>query len=99
LEDALGALGMTDAFTPGTADFSGMDGARDLFVQAVVHKALVRVDEEGTVAAAASAVAVAGAGPPDEQKIFEADRPFVFLIRDRKTEAILFLGRVLDPTA
>ncbi len=100
LKETLGAMGLSDAFAPGAADFSGMDGTRDLFVQEVVHKALVRVDEEGTEAAAATAVVVGlTAAPPLDEVEVTVDRPFIFLIRDRKTGPILFLGRVLDPTA
>jgi serpin B len=100
LKDALSAMGMADAFVPGAADLSGMDGTRNLFIQQVIHKALVRVDEEGTEAAAATAVAIGMLSAPP-QRIVEVviDRPFIFLIRDRKTGTILFLGRVLNPTA
>lgn len=93
LKPALTALGMKEAFTD-DADFSGLDGKKDLFVAAVVHKAFVEVNEEGTEAAAASGVAVAQKGMPPE---FRADRPFVFAIRDTRSGAILFLGRVVDP--
>ena len=96
LRDTLVAMGMTDAF--GRADFSGMTGTRDLFISAVIHKAFVDVNEEGTEAAAATAVVIrplnGGGSPP----AFRADHPFLFLIRDTKTGAILFLGRILDPT-
>ena len=96
LGDTLVAMGMTDAF--GRADFSGMTGTRDLFISAVIHKAFVDVNEEGTEAAAATAVVIrplnGGGSPP----AFRADHPFLFLIRDTKTGAILFLGRILDPT-
>jgi serpin B len=98
LGDTLVAMGMTDAFDSGRADFSGMTGTKDLFISAVVHKAFVEVNEEGTEAAAATAVVArmtAVAEPPPE---FRADHPFLFLIRDTKTGAILFLGRILDPT-
>ena len=98
LKDTLVAMGMADAFDPGRADFSGMTGAKDLSISAVVHKAFVDVNEEGTEAAAATAVVArmtAVAEPPPE---FRADHPFLFLIRDTKTGAILFLGRILDPT-
>jgi len=91
-------MGMADAFDPAKADFSGMTGTKDLFISAVVHKAFVDVNEEGTEAAAATAVVArmtAVAEPPPE---FRADHPFLFLIRDTKTGAILFLGRILDPT-
>jgi len=100
LKEALSGMGMTDAFVLGLADLSGMDGTRDLFILDVVHKALVRVDEEGTEAAAATAVMVAGSEAPFDELIeLTIDRPFIFLIRDINTGAILFLGRVLDPTA
>jgi serpin B len=101
LRDALAALGMPDAFVWRQADLSGMDGTRELFVVNVVHKAVIEVDEERTVAAAATAVPVAASAPPSEPEIVEMtiDHPFILLIRDEKTGAILFLGRVLDPTA
>ena len=82
------------------ADFSGI-GEEPLKISEVVHKAFVEVNEEGTEAAAATAVGmVLGAGlgsPPPQPKVFKADHPFLFLIRDRKTNAVLFSGRVLDP--
>lgn len=92
----LQALGMTDAFQGGVADFSGMDGARGLFVQDVVHEAFVSVDEKGTEAAAATAVIVGRTSIP-EQATFTADRPFLFVIRDNPTGAVLFLGQVTSP--
>jgi serpin B len=100
LNDVLRSLGMAKAFTPGEADFSGMNGKRNLYISAVVHKAFVAVDEEGTEAAAATGVAMAlTAAPMPEQIIeFRADHPFVFLIRDLQTGAILFMGRVTDPS-
>ena len=100
LGDKLAALGMTDAFT-GKADFSGMDGQRDLYISAVIHKAFVDVNEEGTEAAAATAVvmrAMAMMLEPPPTPVFRADHPFLFLIRDNHTGSILFLGRVTDPT-
>ncbi len=97
LQDPLGKLGMQDAFVPGTADFSGMDGTRDLFISAVLHKAFVAVDEAGTEAAAATAVIVAAGAMPSEPVQFKADRPFIFAIRDLDTGALLFLGRVVNP--
>ncbi len=98
LKDALRRLGMKEAFS-GDADFSGMTGGRDLFISDVYHKAFVAVDEEGTEAAAATAVVMeltAVAGRPVEVKV---DRPFVFLIRDIDSGAILFLGHVVNPAA
>ncbi|MHC5051707.1 MAG: serpin family protein [Planctomycetota bacterium] len=98
LADTLAALGMPTAFSGG-ADFSGMDGKGGLFISAVEHKAFVAVDESGTEASAATAVVMKRGGLARGTKLFRADRPFLFLIRDRKTGRILFLGRVLDPRA
>lgn len=96
LSETLEAMGMVDAFH-GSADFSGMTGQRDLFISAVVHKAFVDVNEEGTEAAAATAV-VMGRGI-SLSPVFEADHPFLFLLRENSTGSILFLGRVVDPAA
>jgi len=98
LKDALTTLGMGVAFTP-EADFSGMNGSRDLFIGDVLHKAFVSVDEEGTEAAAASAVIMAMSAPPSQPIEFTVDRPFVFFIRDIQTSSIIFVGRVLNPSA
>jgi serpin B len=98
LGDVLRAMGMQDAFAPGVADFSGMDGGRDLFIQDVLHKAFIKLDEEGTEAAAATAVVVGITSMPREAAM-TVDRPFVFLIRDRTSGTVLFAGRVLDPEA
>jgi serpin B len=93
LSETLKAMGMVDAF--GNADFSGM--AREpLFIAAVLHKAFVKVNEEGTEAAAATAVVVAR-GMPTRPPVFRADHPFLFLIRENATRSILFLGRVANP--
>jgi len=97
LSDALAAMGMPVAFSA-SADFSGMTGNRELFVQEVVHKAFVSVDEAGTEAAAATAVIMPTSMPPGEPVEVTIDRPFVFLIRDIETGAILFVGRVLNPS-
>jgi serpin B len=91
----LTAMGMPDAF--GAADFSGMDGTQNLFISDVFHKAFVAVDEAGTEAAAATAVVV-GESLPMVDVTLTIDRPFVFLIRDRETGSILFLGRVVAPS-
>jgi len=98
LRETLTALGMPDAFLWEVADFSGMTGNRDLFIADVIHKAFVSVDEAGTEAASATAVVVPTAMPPEELVEVTVDRPFVFLIRDR-TGTILFVGRVVDPSA
>ncbi len=97
LGDALAAMGMVDAFG-GEANFSGMDGnEKGLYIGAVLHKAFVEVNEEGTEAAAATAVIVSRALPLPPPT-FRADHPFIFLIRENSTGSILFLGRVMDPT-
>ena len=94
----LKSMGMADAFTPGAADFSGMNGKRDLFISAVVHKAFVEVNEEGTEAAAATGVTMSITSMPvNRPPIFRADHPFLFLIRHNQTGSILFMGRVANP--
>jgi serpin B len=98
LSDALAGMGMPAAFDRSAADFSGMTGKKDLFISDVVHKAFVAVDEEGTEAAAATAVIMEAAGEAmPEGIILVIDRPFIFLIRDLQSGQILFIGRVLDP--
>lgn len=97
LRDMLARMGMADAFNR-TADFSGIDGRRDLFAGEVVHKAFVDVSEEGTEAAAATGVAVlAMAMRPQQTAVFRADHPFAFFIRDTASGAILFEGRLIQP--
>jgi len=99
LVEALAAMGMPVAFSD-DADFSGMTGNLDLFISAVIHKAFVSVDEAGTEAAAATAVVMEmKAARPTEPVEVTVDRPFVFLIRDIQSGAILFVGRVLNPSA
>jgi serpin B len=94
----LPALGMKDAFSYPQADFSGMDGSHELYIDAVFHKAFVNVQEEGTEAAAATAVAMKVGSPmPREAVVFRADRPFLFLIREKASGTILFLGRLTAP--
>jgi len=97
LAETLAAMGMPAAFA--RADFSGMDGTRELFISEVVHKAFVAVDEQGTEAAAATAVIIEKGLGPVPQAEFRADRPFIFLIRDIESGAVLFVGRVLNPLA
>ncbi|MBN2111923.1 serpin family protein [Candidatus Woesearchaeota archaeon] len=95
LKETLSAMGMPTAFSM-DADFSGIDGAKGLFIDEVYHKAYVNVDEEGTEAAAATAV-VMEMSAMLEQKIFRADHPFIFMIQERSTGSILFMGRVSNP--
>ena len=98
LGETLAGMGMPDAFGP-RADFSGMSGSKGLWISEVVHKAFVSVDETGTEAAAATAVAVQESGPTKEPIPVTVDRPFIFLIRDTATGTVLFLGRVMNPDA
>jgi serpin B len=94
LNDLLSTLGMPDAFDD-RADFSGINGARDLRIQAVVHKAIIQVDEKGTTASAATGVATGVTSAPPTLVV---DRPFLFFVRHKSTGAILFQGRVVDPS-
>lgn len=97
----LAAMGMPTAFSS-DADFSGMDGKRDLFISAVIHQAFVDVNEEGTEAAAATAVVMrlaAAPANPEPVPVFRADHPFIFLIQDEETGAILFMGRMVNPVS
>ena len=94
LAAALAEMGMPHAFAG--ADFSGMTGKKDLFISKVIHKAFVDVNEEGTEAAAATAVVMERG--VSRTLLFRADHPFVFLIRENKTGSILFIGRIVDPT-
>jgi len=90
----LQALGMKEAFT-GRADFSGMDGTKGSFISLVLHKAFIEVNEQGSEAAAATAVIQKRSMP----RMINVNRPFLFLIRDNRSGSILFLGRMADPTA
>ena len=97
LSDILQNLGMKKAFTPGVADFSGMSSnGKSLFISAVLHQAYIKVDEEGTEAAAATVVVIS---KTTAAITFRADHPFIFIIQERKTGNILFIGRVVDPTS
>jgi len=98
LKKTLSAMGMPVAFTT-DADFSGMDGKRDLYMTDVIHKSFIAVDEAGTEAAAATAVIVGTTAMPASPVEVTIDHPFIFLIRDIKTGTIVFLGRVLNPGA
>ncbi len=102
LKDILIPMGIIDAFSDHRADFSGMDGQTDwLYIGEVLHKAFVSVGEEGTEAAAATAVVIKERSAPSHESpppLFRADRPFLFIIQDNQTRSILFMGRVSDPT-
>jgi serpin B len=102
LDETLMSMGMVDAFDENRADFSGMDGRVVwLYISAVIHQAFVDVNEQGTEAAAATAVVMAARSPGMSRPplIFRADHPFVFLMRDNHTGSVLFLGRVVNPTS
>mgnify|MGYP005845231655 FL=1 len=98
LAGTLSAMGMSDAMNPERADFSGISGNRDLYIKDVIHRAVVTVDEQGTEAAAATAVIIGIVSAPTEQPVLlTVDRPFVFLIRDVQSGTVLFVGRVVNP--
>ena len=101
LNEALESLGMTSAFSPSQADFSGISTQEELYISAAIHKAFVDVNEQGTEAAAATGVILAptSAPAPQEPVVFRADHPFIFLIRDNRSGGILFLGRLMNPQA
>lgn len=96
LSGTLADMGMPIAFS-GSADFSGMDGTYDLSISDVVHKAYVEVNEEGTEAAAATAVIMQKGVSGEVGPFFSADHPFIFLIQDDATGNIIFMGRVSNP--
>lgn len=98
LAPVLSELGMPIAFTDG-ADFSGITSEARLLIQDVIHEAFISVDEEGTEAAAATAVIVGATSAPLEVLELDLDRPFIFAIVDTESAATLFLGRVTDPSA
>ena len=97
LKSVLADMGMPQAFDSRRADFSGMTPKPDLFISAVIHKAFVDVNEEGSEAAAATAVVMKLRSRPKPPPVFRADHPFVFFIRDNRTGSVLFLGRVMNP--
>ena len=88
---------MVDAFDPDRANFSGMTAQNDLFISNVIHKAFVAVDEEGTEAAAATAVIMDTTSVIMYDVTLTIDRPFIFIIRDKPSGQILFIGRMLNP--
>jgi len=97
LNEMLIVLGMNDAFDPALADFSGIDGSRDLFIQAALHKAFIAVDEAGTEAAAATAIIIGLTSMPISEINIRVDRPFIFVIRDIPSGTILFVGSMVNP--
>ena len=99
LPGVLSAMGMPTAFTR-AADFSGMDGTKDLYIDNVIHQAFVEVNEEGTEAAAATAGVMRPFSMPLEETVplIRADHPFIFLIQENETGNILFMGKVSDPS-
>jgi len=96
MKETLSALGMPTAFSQ-NADFSGMTGVKDLYIDFVIHQAYVKVNEEGTEAAAATAVGMKLTAVMPSN-VFKADHPFIFIIQEKETGNILFFGRVVDPT-
>ena len=100
LNGALAALGITDAFSD-AADFSGITGNHDLQISDVIHQAKIKVDEEGTEAAAATAIIMRAQSmpipDPEEPVVFTADHPFLYLVRDDASGTILFMGRQAKP--
>ena len=103
LSEVLKRMGLQTAFVaprpsdPETADFTRMTKERELFLEEVFHKAFVQVNEEGTEAAAASGITIGVTSLSVDQPVFRADHPFLFVIRDRPTDSILFMGRVVNP--
>jgi serpin B len=102
LSTTLSAMGMSQAFSS-AADFSGMTGKPDFAISAAIHKAFIDVDEQGTEAAAATAIVMYATAmhrefPEPPPIVFRADHPFLFILRDTKSGSVLFLGRVADPT-
>ena len=97
LSKMLAAMGMSDLFKPGVADLTGIDGSKELYVSHVVHRAVVEVNEEGTEAAAATAVVMQFRSAVIRNIIFRANHPFLFFIQDKATRSILFFGRLVKP--
>jgi serpin B len=97
LSNSMAALGITDLFSPGIADLSGISD-EELFVSSVLHKTFIDVSEEGTEAAAATAVVigVTSVAVPQSPPVFRADHPFLFALRDNHTGSLMFLGRVME---
>merc|ERR1712227_1056139 len=99
LSENLKNMGMSDMFEAGTADFSGIDGTKNLYVAFVKQKVFIEVNEEGSEAAAASGMGMMMRSMPLPPEEFTVDHPFIFFIRDKLTGMLLFQGRISDPTA
>lgn len=97
LGEKLQGLGMTDAFDADKADFSGMTGQKDLYISDVIHKAYIDVNEEGTEAAAATVVGMSTTSMPAEELTINLDNPFIYVIYNTQTNAIVFMGHVVNP--
>lgn len=100
LQDVLSTMGMPIAFEQSQADFTGIEASGEIYLSAVIHKVFIDVNEQGTEAAAATAVVGDGSPAPrdsDQPNVFRADHPFVYLIRDQETGSVLFIGRVSNP--
>ena len=97
LGEKLAALGMPDAFDAQKADFSGMTGKPDLMISSVIHQATIDVNEEGTEAAAATAVSMSMTSMPAESYSIRLDKPFIYVIYETTTNTIVFMGRVVNP--
>jgi serpin B len=97
ISDYLKEMGMTTPFLPGEADFSGIDGGRDLFLSDVIHKGFVAVDEEGTEAAAVTIALILATSIMPAETSITLTRPFLFFIRELETCAVLFTGIVRKP--
>jgi serpin B len=100
LSRTLAAMGMVSTFDPQKANFSGMDGRENwMYLSDVIHRAFIKVNEQGTEAAAATMATVTLGGGGPRHPIFRADHPFLFLIRENGSDSILFLGRVVNPVS
>ncbi len=96
LNEIIQEMGAKSAFTPGEADFSKIDGTKKLFIQIAVHQAFVEVNEEGTEAGGATGIGIGITAIPIK-KVFRADHPFIFIIQEKESGSILFIGKVMNP--
>ncbi|MBU8935012.1 MAG: serpin family protein [candidate division Zixibacteria bacterium] len=97
LNNALSVLGMVEAFDPSQADFSNISEQIELYITQVIHKVYIRVDEEGTEAAAVTAIGIGTTSEPPDNFVMRIDRPFLFAIYERHSGTLLFVGRVTHP--